>query len=118
MHMHLEVWPSADVMCECATWPAMANEPLMDTDLTNADLRHGVCKELNAEHSKGCWLCAQMLFARTAEDRAKIDLKLHFMRKTLNEVVRALLSVHKIASGKCVSHAVWGLCCIVRQVNL
>ncbi len=31
---------------------------------------------------------AQMLFARTAEDRAKIDLKLHFMRKTLNEVVR------------------------------
>ncbi len=32
-----------------------------------------------------------MLFARTAEDRAKIDLKLHFMRKTLNEVVRAML---------------------------
>jgi len=33
--------------------------------------------------------CAQMLCSRTAEDRAKIDLKLHFMRKTLNEVVRS-----------------------------
>jgi len=30
-----------------------------------------------------------MLCSRTAEDRAKIDLKLHFMRKTLNEVVRS-----------------------------
>ena len=31
--------------------------------------------------------CLQTFWAKSIEDRAKVDLKLHFMKKTLNEVV-------------------------------
>lgn len=49
--------------------------------------------------NKGC-CCAQTFWAKTVEDRAKIDLKFHFMKKTLNEVVSccvdAGVAVHKL----------------------
>lgn len=35
-------------------------------------------------------LCMQTFWAKSIEDRAKVDLKLHFMKKTLNEVVSML----------------------------
>lgn len=40
---------------------------------------------LDAVHQ--CLPCLQTFWAKSIEDRAKVDLKLHFMKKTLNEVV-------------------------------
>ena len=36
----------------------------------------------------------QGLWAKTIEDRAKVDLKFHFMPATLNEVVRGSKAVY------------------------
>jgi tRNA A37 threonylcarbamoyltransferase TsaD len=57
----------------------------------------------------------QLANAKTAEDRAKVDLKLHFMKKTLDEPVSCLqhmpghscsnLLVHSALSGNLISLA-------------
>lgn len=49
------------------------------------------CKSLPLKYARASpassHLCLQTLWARSIEDRAHVDLKLHFMPKTLNEVV-------------------------------
>ena len=40
-----------------------------------------------------CHVGVQTFWASTLEDRAKVDLKFHFMKKTLNEVVSSCLVV-------------------------
>ena len=40
-----------------------------------------------------CHVGVQTFWASTIEDRAKVDLKFHFMKKTLNEVVSSCLAV-------------------------
>lgn len=83
----------------------------MDMNNTPLDLLHSMCKLRLLQHSDRCWLCAQMLFSRTAEDRAKIDLKLHFMRKTLNEVVRSLPLDMRLDCTWFIGHILRRLCC-------
>jgi hypothetical protein len=48
----------------------------------------------------------QLAKAKTHEDRAKVDLKLHFMKKTLDEPVRAPIPRWLTTSGRraCLLH--------------
>lgn len=47
-----------------------------------------------------CLPCLQTFWAKSIEDRAKVDLKLHFMKKTLNEVVSMFFELPAAAQSR------------------
>ena len=70
------------------------------------------------QHS--AWLLLlQTFWAKSIEDRAKVDLKLHFMKKTLNEVV-SIFRYFPVALSNCIlplEHKRRTMCCAKRMLD-